>query len=238
MKLEEKLPMNLQFFAEQSDDGGNATNDNLDPNADTDASSEDAQGQQEENEEENGKNENIDGDKTVEKLKKRLDSKTAENHDLKQKYDEQSQLLDDLKSGRKSIKELFSDDKKSKEETEKDNEIAKLKAEIARTKAINETNAVFKDQGLVVSDDVLNMVVGNGTDNDAIYENVKALTGLINNIKEDTRKEFMKGSTPRISGKKSAKVSTKDFDQMTLAEKVQLLANDPDKFNKLTGGIK
>lgn len=237
MKLEEKLPMNLQFFAEQSDDSGDATNDNLDPNTDTEASSEDVQGQ-EENEEENGKNENIDGDKTVDKLKKRLDSKTAENHDLKQKYEEQSQLLDDLKSGRKSIKELASDDKKSKEETEKDNEIAKLKAEIARTKAINETNAVFKDQGLVVSDDVLNMVVGNGTDNDAIYENVKALTGLINNIKEDTRKEFMKGSTPRISGKKSAKVSTKDFDQMTLAEKVQLLANDPDKFNKLTGGIK
>lgn len=237
MKLEEKLPMNLQFFAEQSDDGGDATNDNLDPNTDAEASSEDAQGQ-EESKEENGKSENIDGDKTVEKLKKRLDSKTAENHDLKQKYDEQSQLLDDLKSGRKSIKELFSDDKKSKEETEKDNEIAKLKAEIARTKAINETNAVFKDQGLVVSDDVLNMVVGNGTDNDAIYENVKALTDLINGIKDDVRKEFMKGSTPRISGKKSAKVSTKDFDQMTLAEKVQLLANDPDKFNKLTGGIK
>lgn len=238
MELEEKLPMNLQFFAEQSDDSGNATNDNLDPNADTDASSEDATGNDGNSEDtDDSKKEDIDGDKTVEKLKKRLDSKTAENHDLKQKYDEQSQLLDDLKSGRKSIKELFSDDKKSKEETEKDNEIAKLKAEIARTKAINETNAVFKDQGLVVNDDVLNMVVGNGTDNDAIYENVKALTGLINKIKEDTRKEFMKGSTPRIN-KSAAKVSTKSFDKMTLAEKVQLHATNPEKFNELTGGIK
>lgn len=193
---------------------------------------------QENTDEENGDNKNIDGDKTVDKLKQRLSSKTAENHDLKQKYEEQSQLLDDLKSGRKSIKELASDDKKSKEETEKDNEIAKLKAEIARTKAINETNAVFKDQGLVVSDDVLNMVVGNGTDNDAIYENVKALTDLINSTKDNARKEFMKGSTPRISGKQTAKVSNKDFDQMTLAEKVQLHANNPEKFNQLTGGIR
>lgn len=187
---------------------------------------------------ENDDNKNIDGDKTVDKLKQRLSSKTAENHDLKHKYEEQSQLLDDLKSGRKSIEELASDDKKSKEETEKDNEIAKLKSEIARTKAINETNAVFKDQGLVVNDDVLNMVVGNGTDNDAIYENVKALTDLINSTKDDARKEFMKGSTPRISGKQTAKVSNKDFDQMTLAEKVQLHANNPEKFNQLTGGIK
>lgn len=193
---------------------------------------------QENIDEENGDNKSIDGDKTVDKLKQRLSSKTAENHDLKQKYEEQSQLLDDLKSGRKSIKELASDDKKSKEETEKDNEIAKLKSEIARTKAINETNAVFKDQGLVVSDDVLNMVVGNGTDNDVIYENVKALTDLINSTKDDARKEFMKGSTPRISGKQTAKVSNKDFDQMTLAEKVQLHANNPEKFNQLTGGIK
>lgn len=193
---------------------------------------------QENTDEENGDNKNIDGDKTVDKLKQRLSSKTAENHDLKQKYEEQSQLLDDLKSGRKSIKELASEDKKSEEDTKKDEEIANLKAEIARTKAINETNAVFKDQGLVVSDDVLNMVVGNGTDNDAIYENVKALTDLINSTKDDARKEFMKGSTPRISGKQTAKVSNKDFDQMTLAEKVQLHANNPEKFNQLTGGIK
>lgn len=230
MKLEEKLPMNLQFFAEQSDDSGDATNDNLDPNTDTEASSEDAQGQ-EENEEENGKNENIDGAKTVEKLKKRLDSKTAENHDLKQKYEEQSQLLDDLRSGRKSIKELASDDKKSKEEIEKDKEIARLKSEIARSKALADTDAVFKSEGLVVNDDVLSMVVGNGTDNEAIYNNAKALTDLINSVKEDARKEFMKGSTPRLN-KKPGNAMTK---QQILAipddfKRKQAIANNIDLF--------
>ena len=231
MKLEEKLPMNLQFFAEQSDDSGDATNDNLDPNADTDASSENTQGQQEKNEGENGKNENIDGDKTVEKLKKRLDSKTAENHDLKQKYEEQSQLLDDLKSGRKSIKELASDDKKSKEEIEKAKEIARLKSEIARSKALSDTDAVFKSEGLVVSDEVLSMVVGNGTDNETIYNNAKALTDLINSVKEDARKEFMKGSTPRLN-KKPGNAMTK---QQILAipddfKRKQAIANNIDLF--------
>ncbi|MBS9399996.1 capsid assembly scaffolding protein Gp46 family protein [Pediococcus acidilactici] len=228
MKLEEKLPMNLQFFAEQSDDSGDATNDNLDPNTDTEASSEDVQGQEES---EDGKNENIDGDKTVEKLKKRLDSKTAENHDLKQKYEEQSQLLDDLKSGRKSIKELASDDKKSKEEIEKDKEIARLKSEIARSKALSDTDAVFKSEGLVVSDEVLSMVVGNGTDNETIYNNAKALTDLINSVKEDARKEFMKGSTPRLN-KKPGNAMTK---QQILAipddfKRKQAIANNIDLF--------
>ncbi|MGK4034800.1 capsid assembly scaffolding protein Gp46 family protein [Pediococcus acidilactici] len=228
MKLEEKLPMNLQFFAEQSDDSGDATNDNLDPNTDTEASSEDVQGQEES---EDGKNENIDGDKTVEKLKKRLDSKTAENHDLKQKYEEQSQLLDDLKSGRKSIKELASDDKKSKEEIEKDKEIARLKSEIARSKALSDTDAVFKSEGLVVSDEVLSMVVGNGTDNETIYNNAKALTDLINSVKEDARKEFMKGSTPRLN-KQPGNAMTK---QQILAipddfKRKQAIANNIDLF--------
>lgn len=228
MKLEEKLPMNLQFFAEQSDDSGDATNDNLDPNTDTEASSEDVQGQEES---EDGKNENIDGDKTVEKLKKRLDSKTAENHDLKQKYEEQSQLLDDLKSGRKSIKELASDDKKSKEEIEKDKEIARLKSEIARSKALSDTDAVFKSEGLVVSDEVLSMVVGNGTDNETIYNNAKALTDLINTVKEDARKEFMKGTTPRLN-KKPGNAMTK---QQILAipddfKRKQAIANNIDLF--------
>lgn len=228
MKLEEKLPMNLQFFAEQSDDSGDATNDNLDPNTDTEASSEDVQRQEES---EDGKNENIDGDKTVEKLKKRLDSKTAENHDLKQKYEEQSQLLDDLKSGRKSIKELASDDKKSKEEIEKDKEIARLKSEIARSKALSDTDAVFKSEGLVVSDEVLSMVVGNGTDNETIYNNAKALTDLINSVKEDARKEFMKGSTPRLN-KKPGNAMTK---QQILAipddfKRKQAIANNIDLF--------
>ncbi|QHM59369.1 hypothetical protein C7M46_00012 [Pediococcus pentosaceus] len=192
MELKNVLPMNLQFFAEEPDNPDSEPTDPIDTPAGGDG---------EEGKDGDGTNEknNIDSDKTVEKLKSRLDSKTAENHDLKQKYEEQSQLLDDLKSGRKSIKELASEDKKSEEETKKDEEIANLKAEIARTKAINDTNAVFKEQGLVVSDEVLNMVVGNGTDNDAIYENVKALTDLINSTKDDVRKEFMAGKTPKIN---------------------------------------
>ncbi|WP_426422371.1 capsid assembly scaffolding protein Gp46 family protein [Pediococcus acidilactici] len=233
MELEELLPMNLQFFAEQPDAGSDASADeNPKHDADADASSEDVPGNNDNSEDkDDDKNENIDGDKTVEKLKKRLGSKTAEAYDLKHQLDEQNQLLEDLKTGKKSIKELANDDKKSKEEIEKDKEITRLKSEIARSKALADTDAVFKSEGLVVNDDVLSMVVGNGTDNEAIYNNAKALTDLINSVKEDARKEFMKGSTPRLN-KKPGNAMTK---QQILAipddfKRKQAIANNIDLF--------
>lgn len=234
MELEKLLPMDLQFFAEQLGAGDDANpDDNHNPDTDDNASSEDVAGDDKSSEgtDDEGKDENIDGDKTVEKLKKRLGSKTAEAYDLKQQLNEQKQLLEDLKTGKKSIKELASDDKKSKEEIEKDKEIAKLKAEIARSKALSDTDAVFKSEGLVVSDEVLSMVVGNGTDNETIYDNAKALTDLINTVKEDTRKEFMKGTTPRLKKqagnamtKKQILAITDDF------KRKQAIANNIDLF--------
>ncbi|MDD1389744.1 DUF4355 domain-containing protein [Pediococcus pentosaceus] len=233
MELEELLPMNLQFFAEQPDAGSNTSaDDNSNPDTDADASSEDVQGNNDNSEDtDDGKNENIDSDKTVDKLKKRLGSKTAEAYDLKHQLDEQAQLLEDLKTGKKSIKELANDDKKSKEEIKKDKEIDRLKSEISRSKALSDTDSVFKSEGLVVNDEVLSMVVGNGTDNETIYNNAKALTDLINTVKEDARKEFMKGTTPRLN-RKPGNAMTK---QQILAipddfKRKQAIANNIDLF--------
>lgn len=180
----------------------------------------------------------LDGDKAVEKLKKRLGKETAEKHDLAQQLSDAQTLINDLKSGKKSVKELANADKQSKEDNAKDKRIEALESQIAKSNAINETDAVFKEQGLTISQDVLDMVVGDGTDSDAIYKNVKGITDLINATRESARKGWLKDRTPRESGKKTEhKVTTEEFDQMTMAERVKLHATDPEQFNKLTGGI-
>lgn len=173
-----------------------------------------------------GDNKSVDGDETVEKLQKRLGSKTAENHDLSEQLKSAQSLIEDLKSGKKSIKQLAEEDKQSEQETEKDKVIENLKAELTHNKALNETNAVFKEQGLVVSDEVLSMVVGSGTDNDSIFSNVKALTDLINTTKEETRKEFLKGRTP---GATSSTVQSEGASVAEQRNKQAVVTNDPWK---------
>lgn len=203
----------------------------------TEVETEETQDQTQESTEEEDQQE-LDGDKAVEKLKKRLGKETAEKHDLAQQLSDAQTLINDLKSGKKSVKELADADKQSEEDNAKDKRIKALESQIAKSNAINETDAVFKEQGLTVSQDVLDMVVGDGTDSDAIYKNVKGITDLVNTTRESARKSWLKDTTPRESGKKTEhKVTPEEFDLMTMAQRVKLNATDPEQFKKLTGGI-
>ena len=84
-------------------------------------------------------------------------------------------------------------------ESEKDKEIASLRAQIARRDNIKQTDEVFKEAGLTVSDDVLNMVVVD--DEKQTYANVQALIKYTNQIQSGVKKDLLKGSTPRTNGK-------------------------------------
>lgn len=86
-----------------------------------------------------------------------------------------------------------------KTEDEKDKEIASLRAQITRRDNIKQTDEVFKDAGLTVGDDVLNMVVVD--DDKQTYANVQALIKYTNQIQSGVKKELLKGSTPRNNGK-------------------------------------
>lgn len=179
----------------------------------------------------------LDSDKAVDKLQKRLGKESAEKHDLEDQLTQARQLIEELKSGKKSVKELSDEDKKKQDTDEKDSKIQELELQIARTKAISETDAVFKEQGLVVSEDILNMVVGDASDSDSNFSNVKALMSLVNQIRDEDRKESLKGRTPRENGKSTPDYTKDDFANMTMSQKTDLYAQNPELFKKLTGGI-
>ena len=140
----------------------------------------------------------LDGDKLVKKLQKRIGKEQNEKHSLQDQLDKANAKIKELQSG-KSIKNLSDEDKAKKTEDEKDKEIASLRAQITRRDNIKQTDEVFKDAGLTVGDDVLNMVVVD--DDKQTYANVQALIKYTNQIQSGVKKELLKGSTPRNNGK-------------------------------------
>lgn len=167
----------------------------------------------------------LDGDKLVKKLQKRIGKEQNEKHSLQDQLDKANEKIKQLQSG-KSIKDLSDEDKSKKAESDKDKKIASLEAQITRRDNIKQTDEVFKEAGLNVSDDVLNMVV---VDNDKqTYANVQALIKYTNQIQSSVKRELLKGSTPKINGKPSmtkaeiAKIKDPLKRQKAIAENLDL----------------
>ena len=167
----------------------------------------------------------LDGDKLVKKLQKRIGKEQNEKHSLQDQLDKANEKIKQLQSG-KSIKDLSDEDKAKKAESDKDKKIASLEAQITRRDNIKQTDEVFKEAGLNVSDDVLNMVV---VDNDKqTYSNVQALIKYTNQIQSGVKRELLKGSTPKINGKPSmtkaeiAKIKDPLKRQKAIAENLDL----------------
>ena len=136
-------------------------------------------------------------------FKKRLGKLTGDKHDLEEELANTKAELEEYKSGKKTVKKLSEEDKAKKEQDAKDKELASLRAELARTKALSETSDVLKEQGLDVSTDVLNMVVS--SDNQKTYANVNALVSFGEQIANQVRSELLTGKTPKRQTKQSAK---------------------------------
>ena len=74
--------------------------------------------------------------------------------------------------------------------------------------------------------EVLEMVVT--TDDDQTFDNVKALLGFIDQVREGVRTEVLKGSTPKRSGNTT---NTKPLSKMSITELAQLRKDDPEAFS-------
>lgn len=134
-------------------------------------------------------------DKTIEKLQKRIGKEQSEKHSLKSQLEKLQKDYDALKQD-KSVKELSDEEKAKQAESDKDQKIADLNAKIHRMEVSSETDAVFKEAGLNVGSEILNMVVTD--DNQTTLSNAKAFIDFIDRVKADARKEALKGETPRV----------------------------------------
>lgn len=178
--------------------------------------------------------------KTAEKLRKRLSTvakakNTAEQalEETKLENAELRKQLEEYKQG-KTVKELSDKEKAEQEAQAKDDEIKQLKAQLARTKAMQDTNEILKSEGYNVPANVLELIVND--DPEQTIDNTKALLSFAETLKELVRTDLLKGSTPRRTGAPNKVVDSAEFATMTYAEKQKLFNDDPLLFKKLVGG--
>lgn len=151
-------------------------------------------------------------DKLTSKFQKRIDKLTASNSDYKSKLEEAEKQLEDLKSGKVSVKDLLKEQKSTKEDDEKDQRIAQLEAQLQREKDLQSTREAFSEDGLTIPDSVLNMVVS--TNQQTTVDNIGAIKSFVNAIRDSAKKEALRGTTPRTNGKSATGLSKADISQI------------------------
>lgn len=219
MKTPFLLPMRLQFFAESADE----------TETDETHTEETAAEETETDEKE------LDSEKVVEKLQKRLASKTAAEKETKTQLEQALSRIEELENaGKKGVKELSDEEKATKAQQEKDDKIAKLESQIKIAESTQQADEVLKDAGLTVGKDILGIVVVE--DDQQTLANVKALI----NYTQDQRSKWEiarnTGSTPKRTPGNQQAITQEQFDAMPFAQKSALATKDPEQFKKLTGG--
>lgn len=154
------------------------------------------------------------------KFQKRIDKVTAnnaglkaENEDLRGQVETLSQQLTDLKAGKLTIKDLLSQSKESDEDQAKDDRIKALEAELQRTHDIQDTRDAFREKGLQVPDEIIDLVVV--SDTEKTVKNINSIEAFVNAIRDDTKQEMLKGTTPRNSGKTATAMTKAEINKIS-----------------------
>ena len=179
------LPINLQLFAEPAEPAEPAI-----PGADPEPTPAEPAEPTEPN------NEPVDTDKIVEKLQKRLDSKTKSEKEAKSQLDKALERIAELENaGKKGVKELSEEEKAAKLQQEKDDEISRLKTQIKIAESTQQADDVLKEAGLVAGKEILTMIVS--FDDQKTLENVKALIQYTNDQRNAWEVARNTGETPK-----------------------------------------
>lgn len=170
MDIQDKLKLNLQFFAEGSDDKTNP---------------DDKQGSNDQDD--SKKDDKKDGDDkkndyvTVEELQRRLKQKDKE----KENAVKEAEKLAKMNKDQKNEYEM--------EKLRKENE--ELRQREAMNSMRNEARSMFSEKNITATDELLDIVVT--TEAESTQKNIDALTNVINNIVKEQVKESLRNGAPK-----------------------------------------
>lgn len=190
--------MNLQLFADPTDPADPGSDPDPNPNDPADPTD---PADPDDPDDPTDPSDPKDVDKIVEKLQKRLDSKTKETSKTKTLLDQALARIEELENaGNKGVKKLSDEEKAAKAQEEKDAEINKLKAQIKIAESTQQADEVLKEAGLTVGKDILSIVVSE--DNAKTIANVKALITYTQDQQKQWEVKRNTGTTPKkTSGK-------------------------------------
>lgn len=208
------MPMNLQFFAEDTGaDGSQENQQNSESKSDNDTNTQDSENDQGSSDESSDQHTYTD-EQVNEIVKKRL----ARAEKEKQAAVDEAAKLAKMNADQKKDYEL---EKAQKERDE-------LKSQLATYEMGKQARSMFEDAKLTVTEDDLKHVVT--PEAESTETNVKWLIAHDQAVAERVRQELLKGSTPLDP---SSNRKTKSLKDMTLVERSELQRKDPEMYNKL-----
>ncbi|MDY0839003.1 DUF4355 domain-containing protein [Lacticaseibacillus paracasei] len=208
------MPMNLQFFAEDTGaDGSQENQQNSESQSDNDTNTQDSENDQGSSDESSDQHTYTD-EQVNEIVKKRL----ARAEKEKQAAVDEAAKLAKMNADQKKDYEL---EKAQKERDE-------LKSQLATYEMGKQARSMFEDAKLSVTEDDLKHVVT--PEAESTETNVKWLIAHDQAVAERVRQELLKGSTPLDP---SSNRKTKSLKDMTLVERSELQRKDPEMYKKL-----
>ncbi|EKQ06046.1 DUF4355 domain-containing protein [Lacticaseibacillus paracasei] len=208
------MPMNLQFFAEDTGaDGSQENQQNSESQSGNDTNTQDSENDQGSSDESSDQHTYTD-EQVNEIVKKRLARAEKEKQAA---VDEAAKLA-----------KMNADQKKDYELQKAQKERDELKSQLASYQMGKQARSMFEDAKLSVTEDDLKHVVT--PEAESTETNVKWLIAHDQAVAERVRQELLKGSTPLDP---SSNRKTKSLKDMTLLERSELQRKDPEMYKKL-----
>ena len=204
------LPMMLQFFAEQGNEGSDGAP-NTEPEQPSD--SEEKKGEQQAK--------TFTQDEVNKIVSQRLE---RQKEQLKAKEDE-AKKLSRMNAEQKANYELEKANKRAEEAA----------AKLARYEMRDSAKQMLADGGFNNADNgLLDLVVTDTAE--STQANVNVLLTAIETIREDERNKLLAGKTPKVGGKEIKPVSAQDLVKMSTAERVKFQRENPAEYARILGG--
>lgn len=204
------LPMNLQFFAEQGNEGSDGAP-NTEPEQPSD--SEEKRGEQQAK--------TFTQDEVNKIVSQRLE---RQKEQLKAKEDE-AKKLSRMNAEQKANYELEKANKRAEEAA----------AKLARYEMRDSAKQMLADGGFNNADNgLLDLVVTDTAE--STQANVNVLLTAIEAIREDERNKLLAGKTPKVGGKEIKPVSAQELLKMSTAERVKFQRENPAEYARILGG--
>lgn len=208
------MPMNLQFFAEDTGaDGSQDNQQNSESQSDNGTNTQDSENDKGSSDESSDQHTYTD-EQVNEIVKKRLARAEKEKQAA---VDEAAKLA-----------KMNADQKKDYELQKAQKERDELKSQLASYQMGKQARSMFEDAKLSVTEDDLKHVVT--PEAESTETNVKWLIAHDQAVAERIRQELLKGSTPLDP---ASNRKTKSLKDMTLVERSELQRKDPEMYKKL-----
>ena len=212
--MEDKFPMNLQFFAENPAAGA-------DDASDTGAPDEAENTKQVDGSSDNGQTKTF----TQEEVDKMVEKRMA-------RYDRAHQKeVESAKTEATKLAKMNKDQKKDYELQQAQQKAQDAEAQLARYQLRDTVRKQLVDGGFTPEESDIDLVVT--ADAETTKQNGDALLEMVERIRNDERQKTLSGSTPKVSGTQVKAPDAHEFMKYSYDQRVKLKHDNPTLYSQL-----